>query len=435
MKPLIVNTYDFGGAANACIRLHNGLLAEGVDSKVLLRQKTNNEIQQLHAYAKPPTSKSGLQKLKDKAHRILKELHLAPQQSTNEEEEIRRRNFIKNRPEGLDLFTYPAIGYDITTQELYKQADVINLHWVADFVDLKAFFEKNTKPVVWTLHDEAPFLGGEHYAERYLGTDTSGKPMVRKYTKAEIEEQTKIIAYKQGVFSRVNNLHIVTPSLWLYNRSLKSELFDKFPHYHIPNGFPTHIFKLHNKAFAREVLGIPQHKTVLLFVADTITNQRKGYAYLQQAITGLSHKEKEAATICTVGNKQGSIDIGGGTLIEFGKIIDERLMALIYSAADAFIIPSLEDNLPNTMIEAMLCGTPVIGFPTGGIAETIENGVNGYLCEEISVKALHSTIQKFMLAPDIFDQEKIAAAAKEQYSLCKQANSYIQLYSQIAKHN
>lgn len=433
MKPLIVNTYDFGGAANACIRLHNGLLAEGIDSKMLLRQKTNSEIQQTFPYKGQAEELPFSNKLKEKTKRILKELRLTSQLSTLQQEEVRQREFIKNRPAGLDLFTFPYKGYDITTQQVYKEADVVNLHWVADFVDLKRFFEVNKKPVVWTLHDEAAFSSGEHYAERYLGIDAAGKPIARVYTDTEKKEQAVIHSYKQSIFNQIQNLHIVTPSHWLYNQSKKSELFGRFPHYHIPYGFPTHVFKPLSKEFTREVLGIPSNKTVLLFVADTVTNQRKGYAYLQQAIAGLDAEVKSATVICTVGNKQGSIGDGGSMLIELGRVSDERLMAMIYSAADVFIIPSLEDNLPNTMIEAMLCGTPVIGFPTGGIAETVVNGSNGYLSNEISVSALKNTIEDFIKAPTVFDREKIATTAQEQYSLSKQANSYIQLYSRIAK--
>lgn len=431
IKTLLVNTYDFGGAANACIRLHNGLLAMGADSKLLVKHKTNAELFHTYQHFNPAKQPSAVEKVKGKAIRILKELKLAPPYTVHEREELRKREFIKQRPAGLDLFTYPETDIDITTSEVYKQADVVNLHWVADFVDFESFFEKNKKPVVWTLHDESPFLDGEHYAERFLGMDSQGTPILRKYTASELAEAEKIMVLKYRALKNVQHLHIVSPSKWLLNRSASSKLFGRFAHHHIPNGFPTHIFKPHNQTFARQVLGIPTGKTVILFVAETITNQRKGYAYLQQAFDGLSSEAKDNTVLCAVGKKKHATETAG--IMEFGKVVDERLMALLYSAADAFVIPSLEDNLPNTMIESMLCGTPVIGFAAGGIPEAVNDGITGYLSTEISVQGLRKSIEKFLAQPAFFNRSAIASSTAALYSLSSQANSYIQLYSQISK--
>lgn len=115
-------------------------------------------------------------------------------------------------------------------------------------------------------------------------------------------------------------------------------------------------------------------------------------------------------------------------LIELGKIVDERLMAMAYSAADVFVIPSLEDNLPNTMIESLLCGTPVVGFPTGGICDVVENGKNGYLCEEISVQNLYEAIGWTLENLNSLNRYLISNDAIQKFSLNKQAEAYKKLY-------
>jgi glycosyltransferase involved in cell wall biosynthesis len=106
-------------------------------------------------------------------------------------------------------------------------------------------------------------------------------------------------------------------------------------------------------------------------------------------------------------------------------------MAMAYAAADVFVIPSLEDNFPNTMIESLLCGTPVIGFPTGGITDAIQDGENGYLCRDISVQSLQSSIDKFLANPNNFDRKKTAKEAEAKYTLELQAKKYEQLYKTI----
>lgn len=118
-------------------------------------------------------------------------------------------------------------------------------------------------------------------------------------------------------------------------------------------------------------------------------------------------------------------------IIELGRINDEKLMAMVYSASDLFVIPSLYDNLPNTMIESLLCGTPVIGFNIGGIPDVVIDQKTGYLCPEISVQSLKETIEKFLINPDIFDREKIAAISKSKYASNIQAKNYIELYQKI----
>lgn len=414
MKILHINTMDCGGAAKACLRLHQGLLLEGVSSKVLLRYKTS-QIHEGYLF----TASNLVEILKVKLAGLRRELNYFSKQE-------RLEITLKEQRKGLECFSYPFAPTDITQSSLYKEADIVHLHWVANFLDWKSFFAKNHKPVVWTLHDQNPFLGIEHYAERFWGIDENGKPIPRKYTPQEIAEEKKMISFKKKILEKVNNLIIVAPSKWLMEESQKSEVLGKYPHYHIPYGFPTEIFKPYNKNFCREILGIPQGKKVILFVADSIDNQRKGFIFFKKALEKIENKE---VVLCAVGSKANAEN--KDDLIKLGRIQDERLMAMTYSAADVFVIPSLEDNLPNTMIESLLCGTPVVGFPVGGIVEVIENGKNGYICENIDANSLRKAIEKTINGSHLFLRDEISKEAAQKFNLHQQARSYMELYKKI----
>jgi glycosyltransferase involved in cell wall biosynthesis len=408
MHPLLINTYDTGGAANACIRLHKGLLHENIDSKLLVRQKARNDIPEEYQIELNTIELSFGTKINNRLKNILKELKLYSPKPDK---------FISRRPNGLEMFSYPNSIYDITKSKLFKQADFINLHWVADFLDYPSFFRNCDKPVAWTLHDQNPFLGIEHYAEDYIGIDNNGFPIKRELTIAEKEKINEGLKIKAEAFSDFNDLHIITLCNWMKQEVENSELLKKYSVCIIPNGIDSNVFKPRNKNYSRELLNIPQNKKVLLFVSDSVNNHRKGFAYLIKAFEQINNNN---IVLLSVGAKNSSL-IQSNNIKELGRINDELLMSIIYSAADVFIIPSLMDNLPNTVLESIMCGTPVIGFPVGGIPDMIQDGENGYLTDEISVPALKRTIEKFIETSDTFNTEQIRHNAVKKYDLSIQA--------------
>ena len=436
MKILLVNTYDFGGAAQACIRLHIGLLNSEITSNLLLQTKSQTFIPNTCQFEK----KEGLeqvsfwQKVKNKTKNIAHEFKIIDIQKLKEQQrKIKTEEdiFLEQRNKSLTMFSFPNTKYDITENPLYKEADIIHLHWVAEFLDYSSFFAKNTKPVVWTLHDESPFEGGEHYTESFLGINTQGKPITRTYTEVEKKWHDKILSQKQQIFDKKTNIHIVSPSNWLSKLSQNSTIFNNFKHYVIPNGLDTQIFNHKNQVFCRQVFNLPLNKKIVLFVADNLTNDRKGYIYLQKAFENLMNLSIDNdILLCAIGSKS-NIESSYKNIVEFGFIQDERLMSILYGASDVFVIPSLEDNLPNTVIESLCCGTPVIGFDIGGISDMITDGKNGYLCPEISVDSLQQTINKFLENVTTFDRHSISKKATEKYALQKQAQNYIELYKSL----
>jgi glycosyltransferase involved in cell wall biosynthesis len=431
IKVLHINTFDRGGAAIACTRLHESLLELGVQSRLLLRTQTK-EIKNSALCPKKAEPKPNIQdKIFVKIQRIGREFKLIPPKKKVISEE---NKFLSLRPKGLEYFSFPYSDYDITNSELYKEADIIHLHWVADFLDWETFFSKNTKPIVWTLHDQNPYLGGEHYSERYFGINKDGYPKKRELSEFEILEEARLLEIKLRSLKKERNINVVSTTYWNKTLSQKSILFGKFPHFLIPCGFSDSDFKRLNEIYCKELFGLPAEKRIILFGADSVTNKRKGFEYIVEALKYLESEPElvlENVIFCAFG--KGNFE---NNKIRFlGSIDDSRLLCALFNSADLFVIPSLEEAFGMVTVESMMCGTPVLGFPTGGIVDLIEDGVNGFLCEEISVNALVTGLKRFLSGEVVFDRHAISKTASERFSLEKQATAYIELYQDIMTQN
>lgn len=422
MKVLLVNTYDRGGAANSCKRLHYGLLTKNIDSKILLRHKENH-WSETFIYMQPHYQPSLSVRIINKIKRLLKK----PFSFKTE----REQKFLADRTSGLEMFSFPKSRIDITTADLYHEADIINLHWVANFLDFQSFFQKSKKPVVWTLHDMNPLSGGDHYEEKFLGIDEAGFPKRREISAEEGRFSAENLMIKKKVLARVNNLTIVAPSKWLAAEAAKSEVFKGKKVLHIPYGLDSKIFYPKDRNKSRELFNIPEEKKVILFVADSLVKNRKGLVFLKKAFELL---KGENFLLCAVGSMPGDAETGKN-ILELGIIEGEEHMCAAYSAADVFVIPSLMDNLPNTALESIMCGTPVIGFPVGGIPEIVSNGENGLVTKEISVNSLHQTLVEFFNSIESFSREKIREDAVKKFDSKIQADRYISLFQEILEES
>ena len=431
MKTLLVNSKNTGGAAKACIRLLQGLNSNGIDSKILF--KTIEGKAPLNSILHESVSntiietpkKNKVDILKAKSIRILKEFYLYKDKDKGNKVVNHELEFKNQRNPKLEMFSFPKSIERINQNESYSDFDIINLHWVANFLDFPSFFKENKKPVVWTLHDMNPFTGGEHYTEEYIGMDNDGFPVKRELTSKEIQIHNQVIKEKKVALESVDNLTIVSPSQWLADCAKKSELFSRFPIHVIANGIDSTIFKPLDRSYCRHILNIPIDKKVILFVSDVISNERKGFPYLIKAFEKLKLKE---TILLSIGSDP-SFELEN--MISLGSINNDNFLSVIYSAADVLVIPSLMDNLPNTAIESLMCGTPVIGFPSGGINEIINHGKNGLLCKEISVDALAYSINSFLDGKIEFCQKTIHEDALNKYDKNIQSKNYVSLFNQI----
>jgi glycosyltransferase involved in cell wall biosynthesis len=312
---------------------------------------------------------------------------------------------------------------------------VINLHWVAGFVDYMSFFSSVPQwmPVVWTLHDMNPFTGGCHYnADCQAYIDGCGScPQLGSKTRHDLAYT--IFKRKHYALARlpVRNLRIVTPSFWLAKAARQSKLLGKFEVCVIPYGLDIETFQPRDKRAAREALGFGSDENVVMFVADNGgKHYRKGLDLLVSALD-------------VYGNRQNVrlVTVGGGECIlptnlrhyHIGQVYSDRILSIIYSAADIVVIPSRQENLGQTALEALACGTPIVGFRVGGMPDIARSGLTGLLAEPESVRDLRDCIAKLLTDSNLRREMAMNCrrVAKEDYSLELQAKRYLDLYKSL----
>jgi glycosyltransferase involved in cell wall biosynthesis len=227
-----------------------------------------------------------------------------------------------------------------------------------------------------------------------------------------------------------HDLHIIAPSQWMAKQARLSSLLKNLPSKVIPYGQDLATFTPRERVKSRDYLGIPQNKKILLFVANSVKIKHKGFGFLTQALKHLD--DSGDVLLVSLGSGAPAIDTSIPHL-HLGYFSNNQQIARVYSSADVFIIPSMQDNLPNTVMESLACGTPVVGFDVGGIPDMVRPGVTGLLVPPKDVKALGEAIQTLLKNDTLRAQmsENCRRIAVEEYSLEIQALRYIALYQEI----
>ncbi len=210
----------------------------------------------------------------------------------------------------------------------------------------------------------------------------------------------------------------------IMEKSKATDCFGKYEHFLVKNCIPTDEFCPRNKEEQRVCWGIPQQKKVFLFVSHAVEAKRKGFHLLMQAITEL---DEDCLCVC-VGIPSG---INHSRFLETGVVHGADKLSSLYACADALILPSLEDNLPNTMLEALSCGVPVIAFPIGGMKDVIQDGANGILAASPAASDLKAALARFLSGGVAWDAERISTEAKSFFSPEVVAGSYIEIYNHL----
>lgn len=359
MKVLHICTSDEGGAGLCCLRLHNALLNEGVDSKVVMNY-TIRDYPEVYLY-RPFVSWLG-----SLPSRIFHKIGL-------EVTEYNRMCALGVKHHAF--YSRPVSLIDLTKFELYDWADIIHLHWVNDFLDYPSFFRKTKKKIIWTLHDENLFYGIAHYGVNALHDN-------------DIEKKYKRIKFESIRSSE--NLNVVFLSNMMYDQFGNNEIIRGRNKTIIHNSVDGNIFMPYDKTAMRRKYGISQDKTVFLFMSSDIGNPIKGLHLLVQSINMLNLKDVE---IMALGNNASNVSYP--IVRTYGNIKDMNVLSELISAADYFAMPSRQEAFAQSPMEAMACGLPVVAFPVSGTKELI-NESNGIVCSDFTVAALSEGIKQLM---------------------------------------
>ena len=418
MRIVQVNTSDLnGGAARAVYRVHSALRDAGYDAEMLVLQRQSRDASVLRF--EPPMHFS--QRLLRFARS--RRLHLG------------FARYRKSRPQGYELFSNDRTQYRYELTKFFHSYDLVHLHWIARFIDYETFFASLPlrKPVLWTLHDMNAFTGGCHYdlgCGKYTA-QCGACPQLGSDNKNDLSHV--IWKRKQRIFRKLasDQLRIVALNQWMAHEILRNDLLRRFAVTIIPNGVDTNVFAPHDRAACRSALGIPQNARVILFIANEVMIRRKGFALLRQALDGVAG-QIEHLVLLSAGEGKPRLATNLAH-VHLGKIVDDHMLARVYAAADIFVIPSLQDNQPNTVLEAMACGIPVVGFANGGIAEMVRTGVNGSLVPTGAVRALREALLELLQHSEMRANfsNNCRRIALEEYTLALQARRYVTLYEEV----
>ena len=418
LKVVHLNTYDGnGGAGRACMRLNRALLSQNIDSKIIVHYKFGNN----------PDIKTFNRNIIQKSYTAAT-IILA---------RILAKRFLK--PHSRTPFSFTWFGRSVIKYPDVKNADIIHLHWINHgFLDPKHIAEirKLGKPVVWTFHDSNAFTGGCHvrYTCDHYQQQCGNCPLLINSADDDISHriwQQKNKAYQQLDFN------IIAPSLWMQASVKKSSLMRGKAASNIPNTLETDVFKPIDKKEAKAKAGLPTDK--FIFLSGFMPSRKdlhKGTQYLLESMELLRQRlgtETDQIELVVFGNR------GTENLPDFpfktsflGTINNDEKLAVHYAAADAFLIPSLEDNLPYTVMESLSCGTPVIAFTTGGIPDMVQHQYNGYLATYRSSESFTDGMEWIIKHPE---RDKLNQQARQTvidgFSEEVIAKKHVEVYKQL----
>jgi len=414
MRILIVNTSEkTGGAAVAANRLMTALNNHGVKAKMLVRDKLTDA---LTVCTLPGSWRPRWNFLWE---RLVVWFHL------------------RLRREHLFAIDIANCGTDITQLPEFREADIIHLHWVnqgmLSLSNIRKILDSG-KPVVWTMHDLWPATAICHYARdcQQFHRQCCQCPLLPGRGAKDLSYR---VWQRKANILRGRRVTFVACSHWLAGEAHKSGLLKDQQIVSIPNAIDTHQFHPIDKEEARKRCGLPTAKRIILFVSQKVTDPRKGIDYLTEAIRLIAERQpatREDTIVAILGGHAEEItDRLALPAYPLGYVNDPKHIVEVYNAADAFVLPSLEDNLPNTIMEAMACGIPCVGFGVGGIPEMIAHRETGYVAEPRNAADLAEGLSYVL---DVTHAARLSKASLQKvastYSLQSVAQRYIDTYQQ-----
>lgn len=328
------------------------------------------------------------------------------------------RNYIAPRRSALSdtLFTADTCGYDLASLSFLRDYDVINIHWTSFFLSVENIgaIVALGRPTVFTLHDLAYFTGGCHYAAGCTGylRDCANCPQITPDT-LRIAPKTR--ALKQKLFNKPN-VAVVAPSAWLTKCAAASKVFAGLPCHHISNPLETDLFAPMDRDAARAALGLTPEDHAILFGAYHGNERRKGFRHMVAALETLREDSRAATAMAqgtlktlTFGQPPDEVRHTGIPVVSLGYIDNDVELARVYNAADVLVLPSIEDNQPNVMMESLSCGTPVVCFRVGGQPEVVIDGETGFTVAPFDVHELAQRVCDVLFDPHLATHMRVRA--------------------------
>lgn len=412
MKALLLSTDDIRpGAARAAYRLHQSLRNIGVDSQMLVQSKQSED--------------STVNGAKTSLRNINAEARIA----------VDKLPFLLYPHRLKKQFCLQWLPDTIAGQVARIQPDIVNLHWVCNgYLQIETLAKLN-KPIVWTLRDMWPMTGGCHYSENCDRYQHHCGVCPQLQSTATWDASYWVWQRKNRAW-RDLNLTIVSLSSWLADCARSSSLFKHRRIETIPNGIDTSLYKPIDRSFARRLLNLPQDKQLVLFGAVGATSdKRKGFHLLQAALQELSHSARQdqiELVVFGAAEPKQPPEFGFKTHY-LGKLTDDLSLSLLYGAANVLVAPSVYENLPNTVLEAMACGIPSVAFDIGGMPDLIEHEGTGYLAQPFKIEELAQGIVWVLENDDRYQKltDRTRQKAEQEFALEIAARRYLSLFNEI----
>lgn len=346
---------------------------------------------------------------------------------------VRQFAIERNRTPVSDTwFSLPLRDTGIAEIDVVRDSDIIHVHWCSGLLSLNGLDELFSlgKPVVLTLHDQWAFTGGCHYSAGCDGFRTGCETCPQLDRDPVGVPAVTLRLRRQMALSRRGT--VVSPSRWMLRTASESPVFSGWNHEHVPNAIDTDVFKPQARSDARRALNLAPDPWWILFVSERVAERRKGFADVLRVASRLESVAGRPIRFLALGAPIELPPELSGRFEFTGKLDQESRIVAAYSAADALLLPSYEDNLPNTMVEAIACGTPVVGFETGGIPDLVLPGISGLIVPTGDAEGLAGALAEILAScPSESLRESCRALAVRTCSYEAHARQCVALYQRL----